>query len=103
MSERIRATGCLLVQAHPFRSNIKVVDTDLLDGVEVFNGNLSHNARNDVAAFYAERYGLIPTSGTDTHRVTAPLNGGIQTEQPITTNEALLAVLKSRAYELINA
>lgn len=101
ISKRVREAGMLFVQAHPFRNGIKVTNPALLDGVEVYNGHPYIDCRNDFAHLWAERYGLIATSGTDTHHPDRPINGGIVTDFPITTNAELLAVLKSGNYALL--
>ena len=102
LSERLRAAGCLFCQAHPFRNNMKIVNPALLDGIEVFNGNPSHDSRNAFAAMWAEQHSLIPLSGSDLHHPHYPINGGILTDRPIETNEQLLAILRSGSYTLID-
>ena len=101
ISRRVREAGLLFVQAHPFRNNIKVTDPNLLDGVEVYNGHPFIACRNDFAALWAKKFNLIATSGTDTHHNDRLINGGIVTDEPITSNEQLLAVLRSRSYRLL--
>ena len=102
VSAAVRAAGMLLVQAHPFRSGMYVTDPAILDGVEIFNGNLGHGNRNDIARIWAEKYGLIGTAGGDNHSALPDTYAsGIITDFPITTNEELLRVLRSGEYELI--
>ncbi len=103
LSDRVHAVGALLFQAHPFRDGMKVTSPAVLDGVEVFNGNPSHDSRNEIATFYADFYHLLPSSGSDLHRENAAcgINGGILTEEPVKTNEELLSVLRERRYTLI--
>ena len=97
-----RENGLLFVQAHPFRDFMQMVNPSLLDGIEVFNGNPSQDSRNDIARIWAERFGLIGTSGSDYHRtVEGAFAGGILTDEPITSNEQLLEILRSGNYEMI--
>lgn len=96
-----RENGFLLVQAHPFRTRMTVVDPALLDGMEVFNGHAGHRSRNFLALEQAKRNGLIPTSGSDFHHPDSVIAGGILTDAPITSSEQLLAVLRSRDYTLV--
>lgn len=96
-----RADGLLTIQAHPFRFGMTTVSPDRVDGVEVFNGHRGHNSNNDIALHWAEKYGLIQTSGTDHHDKNHIPDGGIITERPIGTAEELIAVLRSGKYELI--
>lgn len=98
--EIAKENGCLFVQAHPFRNGMTVIRPDALDGVEVFNGHFGHDSRNDIAEAWADKFGLIKTSGTDFHYITSPANGGILTENEITTMDELIEVLKSGNYTL---
>ncbi len=59
----------LLIQAHPFRNDMKMIDPDLLDGMEAFNVHPNHNGRVAVAAKYAREHGKVMTVGTDYHHL----------------------------------
>ena len=93
--------GILIVQAHPFRNGMTVVNPEYLDGVEAFNGHCNHHSRNRIADAWAKLYGLIRTSGTDFHHPEQNADGGIITDTPIRTMEQLVDVLKSGNYTLI--
>ena len=93
--------GLLLVQAHPFRNRMTMVNPRLLDGVEAFNGHNSHESKNYLANELANRYGLIKTSGTDFHHPTQQPAGGIITDEPITSVTQLIEILKQGNYTLI--
>jgi len=95
-----KENGILFIQAHPFRNWMTVTKPDFVDGVEVFNGHFGHDSRNDIANMWAEKFGLIKTSGTDYHYITSPANGGILTENEITDMAQLIKTLKSGCYEL---
>lgn len=92
--------GCLFVQAHPFRNGMTVIHPKHLDGVEVFNGHFGHDSRNEIANAWADKFGLIKTSGTDFHYNDSPANGGIITEEEITSESQLVEILKSGKYTL---
>ena len=92
--------GLLIVQAHPFRNGMTVMNPTLLDGVETFNGHQGHESRNTVAQAWAKLHDLIPTSGTDFHHPYQECVAGILTDSPITCTEDLIATLKSRNYTL---
>ena len=96
-----RENGLLFVQAHPFRNTMTVINPAFLDGVEVYNGHKGHDSRNEIADMWADKYGLIKTSGTDFHYPHVPANAGILTDEKITTSEQLLEILKSGSYSLI--
>lgn len=100
ISAAVRSAGLIFGQPHPFRDGTKIAKPELLDAMEVFNGNLGHGNRNEIARLWAEKFDLIPTAGGDNHAASDSCSG-IITEAPITTNEELLSVLRSREYELI--
>lgn len=60
--------GALIFQAHPFR-NSHAVAPDLIDGLEVCNGNPRHDSGNHLAEAYAAKHGLSASSGSDTHQI----------------------------------
>ena len=102
VSARIRAAGFLFLQAHPFRDNMMMVNPSLLDGIEIFNGNPQQDSRNDIARIWADRFGLIATSGSDFHKdVDGAFAGGILTDERITSNEQLLEILRSGNFEML--
>ena len=102
LSRIVKEAGLLFVQAHPFRNHMVVTPPKYLDGMEVYNANASHAAfRSEIATIWAEHYNLIPTSGSDIHRNTSTPIGGIETDEPITSNEQLLTVLRSRNYRIL--
>ena len=96
-----RENGLFTIQAHPCRYGMTTVQPDRLDGMEVFNGHPGHNSNNDIALHWAEKYGLIQTSGTDHHDKNHRPDGGIITDHPICTPEELITVLKRGKYGLI--
>ncbi len=97
--------GVLIVQAHPFRDNMRIVDPKLLDGVEIHNGSIggyyAHDSRNDMARAWANKFPLIKTSGTDLHYPNDKINSGIRTKEKIESAAQLACVLKSGEYEII--
>ncbi|MBQ7916263.1 MAG: PHP domain-containing protein [Firmicutes bacterium] len=96
------ANNLLVYQAHPFRHHMTIKDEKLLDGVEVFNGELlRHDSHNFLAMSWANYTHLAMISGSDYHRPGDLRNGGILTEQPITTEEELLATLMTKNYKLL--
>lgn len=101
LSPLLHEHDMLICQAHPFRNGMKITDPRLLDGIEVFNGHLNHDSRNDIAQLWAERFGLIPVSGTDFHHMTQRPLGGIETDAPILTNAQLIETLRGGNYTLI--
>ena len=101
--EELHAVGGLLYQAHPFRNGIRITPPVDLDGIEVYNGHFEHDSRNWIASQWAERYGLMRSSGSDIHTSEHIISGGIETEAPITTREELVAALRSPTLSLLTA
>ena len=93
--------GYLLIQAHPFRNGMTVNAPWDIDGVEVFNGHMGHDSRNEIADMWADKYSLLKTSGTDFHYADVPTNAGIATECEITSIPQLIETLKSGSYKVI--
>lgn len=87
----------LLFQAHPFREYLNRADLELLDGVEVNNGNPRHNSHNDLALKWATENHKIKSSGSDFHQADDLARGGIITHR----DGDLTDILKSGDYTLI--
>lgn len=58
----------MIYQAHPFRFGMKITNVKYLDGIEVCNRNIEHDSHNDIAALWAEKFGLKKTAGSDHHQ-----------------------------------
>jgi len=95
-----REEGFLTIQAHPFRWGMTTVNPVDVDGIEVFNGQ-PHPSNNQLADKLADLYGKIKTSGSDHHNPNHMPCGGIITDEIITSESALISVLKSGNYDLI--
>ncbi|MDR3313314.1 MAG: PHP domain-containing protein [Oscillospiraceae bacterium] len=103
-SKTIRAAGLLLAQAHPFRTDMRIVKPNLLDGMEVYNGNANHESCNGIAAQWAQRWALLPLSGSDYHGGDSGAGrapGGVVFRRPVQTPGALLAALRAGEYSLL--
>ena len=101
LSQHVRKSGLLLIQAHPFRYGCRLMKEEWLDGVEVHNSHKNHDSHNYLAQLWADVKNLRQTSGSDFHDPEGYIGGGIETEAPITSNEELLRVLRSGEYRLI--
>ena len=96
--ELIHEAGGMIFAAHPFRTNMTVLDPDGLDGIEVFNAHNHHDSRNSLAYAFARYHGLAGIAGTDFHHEWNAPSAGIMTEDPIESDAELLAVLRAGAY-----
>ena len=96
----VRHHNMLLIQAHPFRSNMTVMPVEHLDGIEVFNGNMRHDSNNDIATAWAKKYNLLGTSSSDFHEYEDLAQGGIYFTTPVDDEKTLVTALKNREYYL---
>ena len=105
--EFVDSHGGFLSHAHPFRDREYIKNADAepnpnaLHGVEVFNVS-DPEERNNMAAKFAEKHGLLPLSGGDVHASSSRLGtSGIAVDQPIHDTKELARVLRSGNYKLI--
>lgn len=98
--------GILIIQAHPFRTRsynrlVGVLPLNFIDGIEVQNSG--NTPENDIAAkeFAKEHPDLILTSGADAHIPAHISLGGIETNERITDESALVKILKEKNFKLI--
>lgn len=91
----------LVFQAHPFRNEMTMVRPDLLDGYEVYNGNMRHDSRNDIAKMWAEKFEKKIISGSDFHEWEDLARGGVEFSSPVTSSEELVKRLSAGDYKLI--
>lgn len=66
-----------IAQAHPFRRFMTPLHPRLLHGIEIYNGNLRHESRNDLAREYAVEHGLTGIAGSDYHETEDIGRGGV--------------------------
>lgn len=92
--------SAVIVQAHPFRNNMRVCSPDAFFGIETHNGG-TELFRNEMAREYARCYKKKMTSGSDTHSMDAVGLGGIMTGEKIESSPQLVSVLRSGEYSLI--
>lgn len=97
----LEENGLLIFQAHPFRNGMKVTDPRFLDGIEIFNGHIDHDSRNDIAELWAKKFGLLTSSGSDFHYDKQTPNAGILTDYEIKDNNTLVETLKNGQFTLI--
>lgn len=90
--------GALIFQAHPFRDTMTVTSPKFLDGIEAGNFCTTHDSRNDIAAAWAKKFGMLTVYGSDYHSKSYMRGAGILTEQPIKDNSQLVEVLKTKNF-----
>lgn len=72
-----REHGLLVIQAHPFRNNMRVMDPKWVDMIEVHNGHPRHQSRNELALLWARMHGKPGSSGSDFHEEGDEGRGGV--------------------------
>ena len=106
LSDFVHQNGGIVIHAHPFRIAPYIPDPDtepdatLLDGVEVNNQNGTKN-RNELAKDFAERKGLLGTSGGDVHSAQNFGRAGLAFYKPITDSKELVEEILAGNYRLI--
>ena len=93
--ELIRHQNIPIYQAHPFRPGMSLVHPELIDGIEVFNGNCQHDSRNSSAFEFAQKNNIKMISGSDFHRPQDLGRGGISTSEKITSSTELVKALQN--------
>ena len=96
-----KENNMIVVQAHPFREWMIRIKHKYLDGAEVHNGKTSKERNKKAFDWFREKKMAVKVSGSDFHRPKNLATGGIITNEPIKTNDALLRILRSGEYELI--
>lgn len=97
------AHDCLVIQAHPMRYGISIVEPQWLDGYEVLNTHTDWDSHNKFARMWAEEVGgpgKIFTAGTDHHDARNIPTSGILTKEPITSERHLVELLRSGDYKI---
>lgn len=95
----IEGTGALIFQAHPFRRGLTPAPYDLLDGVEIYNGNPRHNSNNDSAYAYAKDNNLKMIAGSDGHQIEDVGKAGILIPKEIDSMDKFIEWYVNKAAE----
>ena len=92
--------GLIVIQAHPFRKSMKIIEPELLDGMEVYNGHGGHDSRNDIAYRWAEKFGLRMTSASDFHYNSGMEHGGMYLDEMPEDSKDLARIILENKYKL---
>jgi predicted metal-dependent phosphoesterase TrpH len=85
----------LIYQAHPFRFGQSPANPSLIDGMEVYNGNVRHNSNNHLAEAFARKHGLKEISCSDAHELEDIGMGGILLPSIPENSEDFVHVLRT--------
>ncbi|HHW12232.1 MAG TPA: PHP domain-containing protein [Firmicutes bacterium] len=95
LSKQLPPTSEILIyQAHPFRPGVTPAPLELIDGIEVYNGNPRQNSNNQLALAFARQNNLRMISGSDFHRLPDLARGGLILPGPVANSRELVRVLK---------
>ncbi len=98
-ADRVHAAGGYLSQAHPFRRRPYIdstfsIRTELLDGLEVYNGG-NEPAWDEEALLFSAGLPLGRTAGSDAHDLDALGRAGVLCRRRLPTGAALVDALRS--------
>lgn len=99
--ELTHKNNMLVYQAHPMRNGMTVINPLRVDGLEGYNGNPRQTSRNDIATLWAQKHDMRCISGSDFHQQGDEGRGGVIFNQPVLSQQDLVAALASQAYTLI--
>ena len=97
-------SGALVIQAHPYREASYIDHIRLfprhVHGIEIVNASRPA-FENDMAAYYAQYYGLIPVAGSDNHNVKRQTRlAGVEFDTPIQGEADFVARIMARQAEI---
>lgn len=88
--------GLLVIQAHPFRNNMRVIDPKWVDMIEVHNGHPRHQSRNELAQLWAKMHGVPGSSGSDFHEEGDEARGGVLLPRRPETIQEFLEMMREQ-------
>ena len=97
----IKENGMMIFQAHPMREGMKILDYNLLNGIEVLNGHPIQKSNNQAAYEYAKEYNLKMLAGSDCHFLSGVGKSGIYTDTIISNSQELMKILENNEYNII--
>lgn len=95
--------GVTVIQAHPLRDEKCTPHPDCVDGFEIFNSHPRHRNHNEEVLAIADQYPqLLRTAGSDVHQSVDVGGTAVLSEEPITSVEDYLALLRSGIAKFLN-
>ena len=102
----LQSNGALVIQAHPYREANYIDHIRLfprqVHGIEILNASRP-DFENNMAAYYAEQYGLIPFAGSDNHSGAKHKRlGGMESDTPIVDEADFVARVMAREMRIFS-
>ena len=99
-------SGALVIQAHPYREASYIDHIRLfprhVHGIEILNASRP-DFENNMAAYYAEYYGLLPFAGSDNHSAEKHKRlGGMQSDTPVADEADFIARIRAQEMEIFS-
>lgn len=89
-----------IIHAHPFRDNMTLTNTTVIDGIEAFNMHPKTNSRVALAANYAKKNHLRITGGTDFHNIGFEGCCLTRTQERLETSYDVARIIQSQDFVL---
>ncbi len=100
--EICKSNGCALVQAHPFRGDVGILNTDFLDGIEVNCHPIYKNSFTNEIFSAANKAGIAVTVGCDYHADTyRPIAGMILPDSIVTDRDLADFIKTANVFEVL--
>ncbi|MBQ8509037.1 MAG: PHP domain-containing protein [Clostridia bacterium] len=96
-----RSCGMLVMQAHPYRDGACFPTPDFIDGVEVYNTNPRHEDHSSRTERLAQEHRMLISAGSDAHRIEDVGLSGVISEQPVTSADDFIALIRSGSVQII--
>ncbi len=105
VSRYVRECGGVIIQAHPMRMGMTLIEPNLVDGYEIFNSSADWLYLNNLASLWVQITGgdkKILTAGNDHHNPKDIPTAGILTTEPITNSSELIRVLREKDFSIFH-
>lgn len=103
LCKQLKGTEYLAAQAHPYRVDWYIPYTRIFDGVEgmeVYNA-CRNDLCNGLAEYYAGACALVRTAGSDIHRASQPVLGGMAFDEKLTSVQDFIRLVREGKGEIV--
>ena len=100
-SKFARDNQLLLIQAHPFRNGMSIIDPAFIDMMEIYNGHPRQKSRNEVAQHWSRLHHISGSSGSDFHQEGDEARGGVLLKQYPNSIQDFIVMMKENPLLMI--